>query len=121
MHDDADAFVADDVRLLADIGFLALSRGLDRHALAVFEGVQALRPTQEAGPLGVALVQLYRGELDDAVKGLRALKPSDAALTFLGLALSRQGAASEAREVLDEVLASAPDTPFAAIAREALR
>lgn len=118
--DDAVSFESDDVRLLADIGFLALSRGLDQHALAIFQGVASLRPAQEAGPLGIALVHMLRGELDAAVKGLRALKPTDAALTFLGLALARQGANEEARTVLADVLSSAPDTPFAAIAREAL-
>ncbi len=50
----------------------------------------------------------------------RALPPSDAALTFLGIALSRQGAQAEARDILTDVIASAPDTPFAALAREAL-
>lgn len=116
----SDAFATDDVRMLADIGFLALSRGLDRHALAIFEGVRALRPAQEAGPLGIAMVQLHRGEVDAAVATLRGLRPSDAALTFLGLALARQGAQGEARALLSEVVTSAPDTPLAAIAREAL-
>ncbi|QJP15559.1 hypothetical protein G3545_18995 [Starkeya sp. ORNL1] len=116
----SEAFETEDVRLLTDIGFIALSRGLDTHATAIFEGVRALRPRQEAGPLGLALVHMFRGELDQAVAGLRALPPSDAALTFLGIALSRQGAQAEARDILADVIATAPDTPFAVLAREAL-
>lgn len=117
---DATPFISEDVRMLTDLGFLALSRGLDRHALAIFSGVKKLRPTQEAGPLGLAMVHLFRGEVDRAVTTLRALKPSDAALTFLGIALMRKGDKSEAKSILDDVIASAPDSPYAAIAREAL-
>jgi hypothetical protein len=111
---------ADDVRALADIGFLALSRGLDKQAMAIFAGVKAARPEQEAGPLGIALVHMLRGELDIAVRMLRALPPSDTALTFLGMALARQGQVDEARGLLEEVAATAADTAAGKLARETL-
>lgn len=111
----------EDVRMLVDIGFIALSRGVDGHAAAIFEGVKAARPTEEAGHLGAALVHLYKGELDAAVAALRKLPPSDAAQTFLGLALSRQGDTSEARRILGGVIDTAPDTPFARLAEEVIR
>ena len=109
----------DDVRTLVDVGFIALSRGLDQHAAAIFEGVRAARPEAEAGPLGLALVHLLRGEVDPAVRLLRALPPSDAALTYLGIALLRQGAAQEARALLGDVAATA-DGPFARLAEDTL-
>ena len=65
------AMQSDDVRALADLGFLALSRGMDQHAMAIFQGVKAVRPQQEAGNIGVALVHLLRNEIDQAIKVLR--------------------------------------------------
>lgn len=111
----------EDVRLLVDIGFMALSAGLDREAETIFEGVKAARPDQEAGPLGLAMVRMARGELDEAVATLRALPPSDAALTYLGLALARRGDKAEAREMLEGVVRTAPDTPFASLAMAGLQ
>jgi hypothetical protein len=111
---------SDELRMLVDIGFIALSRGADRHAEAIFAGVQAVRPGEEAGHLGAALVHLYRGEVDPAVAILRKLPPSDAAQTFLGLALSRRGEGDEASRVLNGVVATAPDTAFASLARDLL-
>lgn len=114
----AHGFLTEDVRLLTDLGFLALSRGLDRHALAIFEAVRALRPAQEAGPIGIAMVHMYRGELQPAITLLRSLKPSDAALTFLGIALTRQGEHADAQKILADVIDSAPDSAYADIARQ---
>jgi hypothetical protein len=120
MSDAGALLEPDDVRLLVDIGFMALSRGLDGPAAAIFAGVAAARPAQEAGPIGTALVQLHRGEVEAAVRGLRALPPSDAARLFLGLALGRQGAAAEARAVLADVAATATDPAHARSAQAML-
>lgn len=111
----------EDVRLLVEIGFIALSAGLDGDAETIFAGVQAARPREEAGPLGLAMVHMARNQLDQAVATLRALPPSDAALTYLGLALARRGDAAEARNVLAGVVETAPDTPFAALAEAGIR
>ena len=112
---------AEDVRLLADIGFLALSAGLDLEAQAIFGGVKAARPAQEAGPLGLAMVQMARADLDGAIGLLRALPPSDAALTYLGLALLRRGDTAEASDLFGNVMATAAGTPFAEIAAASLK
>jgi Flp pilus assembly protein TadD len=111
---------SEDVRALADLGFVALSRGMDQHAIAIFQGVKAARPQQEAGNLGIALVHMLRGDLDQAVKLLRELGPSDAALTFLGMALARQGDTAEATRVLNNVVATAKGTSYAALAADTL-
>ncbi|MEN3385169.1 MAG: hypothetical protein V7608_5213 [Hyphomicrobiales bacterium] len=107
---------SEDARALADLGFIALSRGLDRHAAAIFEGLQAARPNQEAGFIGRALVDLARGEIEAALQTLRSLPPSDAALTFLGMALIRHGDQTEARDVLGEVIRNDPDGSRGAMA-----
>lgn len=111
---------SDDVRMLTDLGFLALSRGLDEHAMAIFQGVKAERPEQEAGQLGTALVHMLRGDLDTAITILRGLGPGDAARTFLGIALERRGDVDEARRVLADVAATSGGTPHGKLAAETL-
>src|SRR5690606_7570784 len=99
-----DLLQTEDTRLLTEIGFIALSAGLHEHAGLIFRGVEAARPGQEAGPLGRALVHMASGELDSAVQILRALPPSDAALSYLGLALARRGDEAEAKAILQRVV-----------------
>jgi predicted Zn-dependent protease len=111
---------ADDVRMLAELGFVALSRGRNDEAAAIFAGVQAARPAQEAGFIGSSFVHLARGELDAAIKTLRSLPPSDTARTFLAMALNRSGDRAAAREILNEVVLSAGGSPDAVLARELL-
>ncbi|MEJ1160509.1 tetratricopeptide repeat protein [Prosthecomicrobium sp. N25] len=109
----------DDVRALADLGFLALSRGLGVEAEAIFEALRAVRPGEEAPLIGLGLVRLAAGEFDRAVAQFRAAPKTDAALTFLGIALLRQGALAEARRVLETVAAAGEGGP-ADLARQTL-
>jgi thioredoxin-like negative regulator of GroEL len=111
---------ADDVRTLVDLGFIAVSRGLTDKAAAIFAGVQAARPTQEAGFIGAALVSLARGDIDAAIKTLRSLPPTDAARTFLAMALNRSGDRAAAHEILTDVVNTANGTPYATLARQVL-
>ena len=111
---------SDDVRTLSDLGFLALSRGLRPQARTIFEGVKAARPTQEAGFIGAALVCLADGQIEEAVKILRGLPPTDSARVFLGIALARHGDQRAAREIFQEILEASPDTPYANLARATL-
>jgi thioredoxin-like negative regulator of GroEL len=110
----------DDVRTLVDLGFLAVSYGLSDKAAPIFAAVRATRPTQEAGFIGGALVSLARGEIDGAISALRALPPTDAGRTFLAIALNRSGDREAAREILTDVVNSAPGTPYATLARQLL-
>jgi hypothetical protein len=98
----------DDVRTLVDLGFLAVSYGLSDKAAPIFAAVRATRPTQEAGFIGGALVSLARGEIDGAISALRALPPTDAARTFLAIALNRSGDREAAREILTDVAIARP-------------
>lgn len=101
---------ADDVRLLVEAGFMALMRGFLTAAADLFTGVVAARPAGEAGYVGLALVQLHRGEVDAAVTILRRLPPSDTVRLFLGTALQRRGDVTEAREILSDLADTAPGT-----------
>lgn len=110
----------DDVRDLAEIGFIAVLRGLHGHALAIFEGVKVARPAEEVGHIGCALVDLACGRFEAAIAALRAMPPSDGARTFLAMALARHGERAEAREILLDVVATAKDLPCATLARSIL-
>ena len=110
----------DDVRTLVDLGFLAVSYGLSDKAAPIFAAVRAMRPTQEAGYIGGALVSLARGDIDGAIRALRALPPTDAARTFLAIALNRSGDREAAREILADVVNTAHGTPYATLARQLL-
>ena len=102
----------DAVRALVDIGFIALSRGLDRHAEAIFDGVTAARPDGEAGPLGMALVALLRSDAtvdcQAAAAAVTAASKPDAtrgyALAVLAACQHRGGAAATAATTLAEAL-----------------
>jgi hypothetical protein len=96
----------DDVRMLMELGYIGLSAGMDAHAAAIFEGVQAACPAEEAGCIGRALVDVARGNLDAAIKALRSLPPTDTARAFLAMALIHQGDHVEARAILSDVAAS---------------
>jgi thioredoxin-like negative regulator of GroEL len=113
-------FKSEDVRMLAELGFAALSRGRNDEAAAIFAGVQAARPTQEAGFIGSALVHLARGEVDAAIRTLRSLPPTDTARTFLAMALHRGGDRATAREILADVAVTANQTADIVLAREML-
>jgi hypothetical protein len=117
----SDLLETEDTRLLTEIGFIALSAGLEGQADLIFRGIEAARPGQEAGPLGRALVHMARNELDGAIAILRALPPSDAALSYLGLALARRGDGAEARSILQRVVRTASDDAFVNLANAALQ
>lgn len=108
---------AEDVRVLADLGFMAISRGLDKEAESIFGGVMAARPDNEAGYIGKALVKLYRSELEQAIAILRKLPPTDTARLFLGMALGRAGQPDDARAILSDLTITASGTPAADTAR----
>lgn len=110
----------DDLRMLVDIGFIALNAGQTARSTAIFEGVAAIRPEAEAGPLGLALNHMATGRAEEAAAILRRLPPSDAALTYLGLCAARLGDVAEARRILENVLRTASGTPFAELARASL-
>lgn len=113
-------FESEDVQLLADVGFLSISRGFDTHAEMIFKGLQGVRPAQEAGYLGEAMVLLFRKDYEKAITLLKKLPPTDGVSTFMGLALMQMGAREDAMEVFSDVIQTASGTPFAEIARQGI-
>lgn len=111
---------SDDLRLLADIGFIAGSRGLSEYARAIFEVVRVLRPGQEAGFLGSAVVHVLSGNPGAAVKELECAPATIATKTFMGIALLQEGRLSDGSELLCEVVREAPGTAYSQLAQGVL-
>ncbi len=116
----AELLEPDDLKLLTDIGFIAASRGLKDHAVAIFEAVKAMRPEGEAGHLGLGMVDILNGDPVAAIKTLKAAPHSDAVNTFLGIALVQAAQVQQGQKVLQSVIDSSADTPFARIASQTL-
>ena len=110
-----------DVRLLADIGFLTLSYGHFDKAETIFKGVQVARPESEAGPLGIALTHLARGNVHATVEALRKLPPSDSVRLYLAIALGRSGDKQGAEELFQDLVKTAGGTAYADIAASHLK
>lgn len=115
-----EILTAEDLRLLADIGFIAASRGLTDQADVIFKGVRTLRPRQEAGFVGGAMVQILASDPRAAVAALENAPVTAATRTFLGIALIQEGNTSKGKTMLQSVVKMAPGTPFAQLANTAL-
>ncbi len=111
---------SDELKLLADIGFIAVSRGLFDHASAIFDALKAMRPEAEAAFLGQGMIDILRGAPVDAITTLKNAPRTDAVYTFLGIALMQAGDLEEGRKLLEDVRSSAAGTPFARIAEHSL-
>lgn len=113
-------------KLLGEIGMLAAGHGYEKQAVAIFEGLKAVRPASEAPAIGLAVVHLSNGRAEDAVRVLRdealAVNPgSDLARSFLGLALKAAGRAQESEQLLRDVVAKATDPQAKAMAAAVLK
>ncbi len=105
----------EEIRLLAEVGFLAGARGDLESARTIFETLETLRPAAAFPYAGLAMAQLNRRAQDDAVRtlerGLRMVDPADApdlqALRALALRLAGRG--SEC----DRAIKAAGDHPLA--------
>lgn len=109
-----------DVRILTDLGFMSVSRGLLIHAAAIFEGVKAARPQQEAGFIGMALVYIAAGDYEKAISTLKPLPPSDETRAFLGLAYLKQGDKEQGVKILQDVANTATTSSVAEMAHHFL-
>ncbi len=87
----AFGIAAEDVRLLAEIGFLGIGRGKAAEAAVIFASLCDLRPEAEAGHVGAALADLSLGRIDAAEARLRSAPQSEAVIAFRALVLGRMG------------------------------
>jgi predicted Zn-dependent protease len=121
-----EVLAADEIRLLAEIGFMACGAGHARAARNLFEGLRVLRPRHAFPYIGLALARLGAGAYDEAVRilrdeGLAANPGNDEIQVFLGLALNMAKRPSESARVLEEVLKKAVDeSPEVILARRLL-
>jgi hypothetical protein len=111
---------SEELRILADIGFIAASRGLFDHATAIFEALKALRPEGEAGYLGHGIIDILRGAPASALTTLQDAPRTDAVYTFMGIAQMQVGNLEEGKRLLRDVCSSAEGTAFARIAAQSL-
>ena len=79
------AVTSEAVRMLMEIGMMAANNGMHKQAFEIFEGIEAVRPDQEYGPLGVALIHMNLGA---------------EAKIFLALALRLANRSSECDEIV---------------------
>lgn len=113
------------VRLLMRIGYAAAWQGLHKEAVAIFDGVGAVRPESEVPVIGAAVVAMLSGNEDVAVQTLRegalGLNPdSTQARAHLGVALRLRGDEVEGTSLLREVASQTADPDAAAMARNVL-
>lgn len=120
-------FDADEMRLLAEVGFLAAANAQLPAARRIFGALRLLRPDSVLPFIGQAVVATHEGKPDEAVRlleeeGLGKI-PGDAELTsFLGLSLVEAGRLAEAARVLRALdTAAAPDEPHMRMAAGLLR
>ena len=110
-----------DVRILTDIGFIALTRGHMRHAREIFDAIALLSPGSDASIVGEAMFWLIMNKPEQALRHLRNAPPTDAVRAFLGIALQRAGKTGDALEVLAEVRETAPPGPCREVCNAAMK
>ncbi len=108
------------VRMMADIGFLGISRGRFDDAATVFLALRAVRPNEDVGVVGGAVACLGAGDTAGAMKILRAARQSEPVLAFSCVALMQGGQKAAAEDILADLEATAPDSPLTEMARASI-
>lgn len=109
----AGIFTSDDVRMLADIGFMTLGRGNTKGARKIFDGLAVLRPGSDASMAAEATYMLATGEPHKAAEFLRGAEPSHTTSVLLAVALLGAKQGTQAMDVLQEAIAAFPESDFA--------
>ncbi|MFN3146703.1 MAG: hypothetical protein ACE368_16355 [Paracoccaceae bacterium] len=108
------------VRMMADIGFLGISRGRFDDAATVFAALRAVRPDEDVGVIGGAVACLGTRDVAGALRILRAARQSETVLAFSCVALMQDGQRDAARDILADLEATAPDSPLTEMARASI-
>lgn len=95
----------EELRMLAEIGFLGCGAGHSRAARLLFEGLRNLRPRQPFAYIGLAMSRIEAGDPGEAIRileeeGLRNNPDNEELKVFLGLALSAARRSSESQRML---------------------
>ncbi|MGI4847217.1 MAG: tetratricopeptide repeat protein [Janthinobacterium lividum] len=116
----------EEIRMLAEIGFMGCGAGHTGAARLLFEGLRNLRPQRAFAYIGMAMSRLEAGDHDEAVRilreeGLRNNPGDDELLVYLGLALRLANRSAESTRVLRQVLdQNTAQTPELRLARRLL-
>lgn len=95
-----------ELRRVADIGWLATQRGMLPQALRIFSALELARPDSAAGFIGLAMAHVRARALDEALRaidrGLRTVEPSQhpELHAFRGFVLKLAGRGSECEKAL---------------------
>lgn len=106
-------------RLLTEIGFLGISRGLPAESSAVFAALRLLRPDSEGAAIGAGLAALGRGDAAAAVAHLRDAPQTEPVLAFRCIAHARLGERDVALELRDDLVAMGAGDDLIAITNAA--
>ncbi len=106
---EASPITSEEVKLLAQIGFLAATSGYVVPAIRLFEGLRVLRPGQAFPFIGLALARMTVGAFQDAARvlreeGLRAVPENEEIQIYLGLALALAKQPQDAQRLLNTLL-----------------
>ena len=112
------------IKTLADIGFMASSAGLPKHAFAIFNAIEKARPDSVLPYLGFALEFMNKKMNQEALEVLekQALPkaPDDPSVkAFIGMALMLEGRNKESENLLTVAL-NADDPEVKTMAGELL-
>jgi len=105
----AEVLTSDEVRLLAEIGFMACRGRENTSAFAIFEGLRELRPGHGFVFLGRAMARMSAGRAEEAVRilrdeGLKILPGDEELQVFLAIALKEVGRERDCRRVLEALV-----------------
>jgi hypothetical protein len=113
------------VRLLFEIGYVAVGRGLQSYAEDIFDALITVRPKSELPVVGLAVCKMNFGDFALASKLLieKALvinPSSDIAKSFLGVVSHYCGAINEATVIMNEVARNGKDEGAVSMAKAVL-
>ena len=96
---------SDLLKVLMEMGFLAIKAGKLGEAETIFQGVAQARPTSGHPQIGLGCVAMGRGDFDKAVEILEGApakerEERDLCMGFLAMALKLDGRSEECREVV---------------------
>jgi len=122
----APVLSSEDIRSIAEIGFMACGAGNISAARNIFEGLRVLRPDQAFVYIGLALTSMSLGAHQEAVdilrnKGLTASPDDDELKVFLGMALGMANRQNESQRVLSDLAGASTGTAAQKLAQRLLQ
>lgn len=107
-------------RLLAEIGFLGISRGLIQPSEVVFAALARVRVEDDAPAIGLAMVALAQGAPDRAANVLQHARQSEPVMAFRAIAHAQLGERDIATDLLADLEAGNAPEHLLDIARDAI-